>query len=86
MSSYTEISYKHVIGRKDYRCEWCDQLIPKGEKQMYRAYHFEGDFNTGRMHLECEVAMDKSDRELISEGWLPGDCKRGELMGDDRHE
>ena len=78
--SYEEISAKHVSGKKEYRCEWCNEAIPKGEKHLSRAYRFEGTFTAGRMHLDCETAMDKSDRALLSEGFYPGECKRGEVL------
>lgn len=71
---YEEISAKYVKGRRTYRCEWCGQVIQKGEKHLTRAYKFEGEFNCGRMHLECEEAMyDDSD---ASEGWLFGSNER----------
>lgn len=72
---YTELSASYPRGRKDYRCEWCAEKIPKGEKHFYRAYHWEGDFSTGRMHLECEKAMEKSLD--AGEGWMPGEPARG---------
>jgi hypothetical protein len=75
--SYTKIKSGHPKGRKDYRCEWCDESIPKGEKHFARTYIFDGDFNSGRMHLECEAAMHKSPHDELAEGWLPGDYKRG---------
>ena len=76
--SYTELQSKHVVGRKRYRCDWCDEWIEKGEKQLYRAFVFQGEFGDGRMHLECEAAMDKTPRDDLVDGWLPGDFKRGE--------
>lgn len=78
--AYDEISAKHVTGRKDYSCEWCATKIPKGEKHLARAYRFEGDFISGRMHLDCEEAMDRSAWDLVSEGWMPGEQKRGEAL------
>lgn len=78
--SYEEIQSKHVKGRKDHSCEWCNETITKGETHLYRAYRFEGDFNAGRMHLECEKAMDRSPYDLVSEGFYPGECSRGQAL------
>ena len=78
--SYTEISASHPKGRKEYQCSWCNTNIEKGEKHFSRAYHWEGDFQTDRMHLECETAMMSSPYDLISEGFSPGEQKRGEIL------
>lgn len=78
--SYEEIRASYPKGRKAYVCEWCAQYINKGEKHFYRYYIFEGDRNEGRMHLECEKAMDKSPSEMVSEGWMPGKQERGEPL------
>lgn len=78
--SYSEISSSHPKARKEHRCEWCNQKILKGEKHFHRSYRFEGNFNNGRMHLECELAMDKSDHGDLQDGWIPGDPNRGETL------
>ena len=75
--AYEEIRAAHPVARKDYRCEWCAQTISKGEKHLHRVYRFEGDFNDGRMHLECEVAMDKSPWDEVADGWVAGEPQRG---------
>ncbi len=77
---YEEIRAGHPKARKKYNCEWCNQNIEVGEKHFSRAYKFEGDFNHGRMHLECEKAMNKSPHDLVSEGWLEGENIRGETL------
>ncbi len=74
--SYTEISASYPTGRKDYSCEWCSQKIICGEKHFQRTYVFEGDFTNGRMHLECEKAMNKTSPHELSDGWAPGDYSR----------
>lgn len=75
--SYEEISTSHPQARKDYSCAWCNEVIAKGERHFSRVYKYEGDFTSGRMHLECEVAMYKADRDELAEGWTPGDYPRG---------
>lgn len=75
--SYEEISTGRPQARKDYRCEWCNETIAKGDRHFYRVYKFEGDFNSGRMHLECMLAMDKAPKDELEGGWTPGDYPRG---------
>jgi hypothetical protein len=76
--SYEEISYVHPKARKEHWCDWCGEKILKGEKHLSRAYKFQGEFMTGRMHLECENSMKKTHRDILSEGWTEGQFKRGE--------
>ena len=80
--SYTELKATYPKGRKKYRCEWCDEQILVGEKHFYRSFIIDGDFNTGRMHLECEEAMKKTPNDDLMDGWMPGDFKRGEMTND----
>ena len=71
--SYQLISEAHPVARKEYKCIWCGEKILKGEKYLYRFYKYEGDLNSGRMHLECEEAMEGSNVE----SWEAGEFKRG---------
>jgi len=78
--NYTELSTSHPIGRKNYSCEWCGELIKIKEKHFKRVYASENELQTGRMHLECEVSMNTCPRSEIdlSDGWLRGDFERGQ--------
>jgi len=78
--AYQEIKTKHVIGRKQYECEWCGDKILVKEKHLSRAYSNFGEFFAARMHLDCEEAMNKSDYGLLSGGFYPGEFKRGEPL------
>lgn len=83
MSDYAELKNKEVTCRKPHSCEWCDRKIKVGERARYRAYHFDGDFKDGHMHLECYHAMNKSPLIDIEDGWSPGDFERGQTsLGD----
>ena len=77
--SYEEIKCSYPRGRKSYQCEWCGQSIEPKEKHMLRTYKFEGDFRSGRMHLECETAMMKTDSDILLDGWVFGEMERGEI-------
>jgi len=76
----TELSSSHSVGRKNYRCDWCAEQIKVKEKHWKRSYVYEGEFKTGRMHLECEISMNTypAKDELRIDGWERGDFKRGE--------
>ena len=39
---------KEVKTNKDHRCEWCPEIIKKGERARYRKYVFEGRFVRAR--------------------------------------
>lgn len=75
--AYEEISCKNVKCRKEARCEWCNEMIHVGDRCVYRAYKFEGNFNEGRMHPECFSAMENSSHDAVSEGWVQGEPDRG---------
>lgn len=72
-----ELSTTHPRARKEYHCDWCNELINIQEKHLKRVYVYDGELRSDRMHLECERAMDKVPRGTISEGWLAGEFKRG---------
>lgn len=74
--SYEEISCRRVKGRKTYSCSWCGDRIDVSEEHFSRAYIFEGNFNSDRMHIECFKAMEDSCHD-ISEGWISGEMQRG---------
>jgi len=42
------------VARKDYRCEWCGQKIPKGEKHFQYTGVWQDEWQYWRMHKECE--------------------------------
>lgn len=75
--SYTELTCKVVKGKKEYRCEWCNENIATEEMHNYRSYIYEGQFSEGRMHPECWTAMSRAPAYELVDGWMPGDYKRG---------
>lgn len=65
------------VARKDYRCEWCGQQIPKGEKHYHYVGVWEGDWQNWRMHSECfELASANGD---MREGFTPFENERAEV-------
>lgn len=79
--SYAEIRDTLVKGRKEYDCVWCGEKIAIGELHRSRAYVFEGDFNSDRMHQECSKAMGSMRHDEICDGFEPFSFKRGSTEG-----
>lgn len=79
---YTELKAIDVEKtRKSRSCEWCAQEIPAGSKAFHRSYIFEGDFNSAYMHPECKNAYGEAPPDIVEDGWIPGDFKRGTWEG-----
>ena len=52
-----ELRSNQVRCRKDHRCDWCGEIINKGDLAQSRAgIHF-GEFYSGHQHPECHKAM-----------------------------
>jgi hypothetical protein len=64
----------HPVGRKEYRCEWCGQKIPKGEKHVAYVGMWENEFQNWRMHDECYADAQNSDE--MSDGFSSYDHER----------
>ena len=62
----------HPVARKAYRCEWCGEAIPKGEKHAHFAGQWQGEFQNWRMHSECLSANESE----IAEGFMPHEGPR----------
>lgn len=75
--NYVELQSKTVKPRKARACEWCAERIEKGEECHYRSFIFEDGPESGWSHPECYEAMKDADPSDLSEGWMPGDWKRG---------
>lgn len=72
MTDFGNVSYP--VGRKDYRCEWCGQWIPTGEKHAHFVCKWEGDFQNWRMHLECHDDANESGE--LTDGFMPYEHER----------
>lgn len=86
------MSYKHLKdtrpkGRKPHRCYLCNEMIEAGTVHVLRAGINEGNFDSIRMHAECEQATqgwDEDTWECFSQGDLdrPGGVPRPEPATD----
>lgn len=64
MSFHNETHVKRT--RRTRRCDWCGEMIHKGEPSVATSGIFEGDFYQGRYHPECNAATLRWCRR---EGW-----------------
>lgn len=87
MSSYEHLSTKQVKCSKPHTCEWCGEGIAQGDLADYRAYKYEGDFNSDYMHPECSEGsrLSRQDEDLREDfldfGFESGAQFRGGLLG-----
>ena len=89
MNVYEEIddSGRSVKCRKDHRCEWCNELIHKGENAIIRVYKWDGVLNNERQHFDCYEAMNESiDECYLDEGFRQGEQARGKSIGQMENE
>ena len=65
--------------KKQHRCVWCGELIVVGERYLYRAYRFDGKFQTDHLHEECSVALatHPDQQFMIEEGFEAYSFERG---------
>jgi len=76
VSYYEEISRSTPKARKPHRCIWCGQLIEVGERYVYVAYRFLGDFQTNHFHPECVKPCEAACAETEGE-FMPYENARG---------
>jgi len=67
-------NYTYPIARKEHRCEWCGEPIPKGEKHIHGSGVWEGDWQNWRMHNECHEIGLLNDE--ITDGFSPFENER----------
>ncbi|MFB2350919.1 hypothetical protein ACETUS_27410 [Priestia megaterium] len=70
---------KVVTCRKPHRCIWCGESIEKWEKAAYRRYISDGEFVQDYWHMECYIAMMRSE-DTMDEGFDAFEQKRGKIL------
>ena len=73
---YVLISETTPKARKDYRCIWCNELIPKGLKHVHEVSRYDG-LQDHRWHEECIKAARESWHNNDDCEFEPGSNKRG---------
>lgn len=68
-----------VKARKQWKCSWCGDEIPKGSDHTLQTGHFDGRFYATRWHTECRAACEKYMNQFgeWDEGWEEGGFARG---------
>lgn len=68
-------SESEPVARKDHRCHWCGEAIPKGARYWLWRGVFDHAAQTTKMHLECRRAASESSD--LDTGFLPYVNERG---------
>jgi hypothetical protein len=71
-------NHTYPVSRKEYRCEWCGEPIPKGEKHLHYTGVWEGEWQNWRMHMECQD--DGYLNEIIPDGFTPFENERPKVQ------
>ncbi len=54
--------------RKCYKCDWCGELIEKGETYYRSTNVVDGNIEHTRMHLECAGAVKRAEDDCDIDG------------------
>lgn len=87
--SYEQLSAHSLKARKDHRCVWCGEVIPKGQIHERTIGKMDGEFQSSRYHIECATACTEWCRENDpwGDGYSPYGFYRGTpIEAGDKHE
>ena len=73
--SWTTLSESTPVARKDHKCSWCGQTIPRATRYAYSSGIWEGRMVVNKMHPECDEAA-AADYRMYGEGFTPYDNER----------
>lgn len=75
--SYTQLSDSSPVARKQHRCTWCGQAIPKGEKYVRVSGIFDSELQVNKFHSECDEACREEAHHWGGDfEFIPGDNER----------
>lgn len=77
MVDFRSEAHQILATRKDYKCAWCNEMIPKGGSCFSWVSIDGGQASTLRVHEECYEAMQEVIREYDGEMPPPGENPRG---------
>lgn len=69
--SYQLLDSRTAAAAKEHPCIWCRDKINKGEKYLYVAGVFYGEFQANHWHPECKAASDQYFQEDGEEDFDP---------------
>lgn len=75
--SYYSVREKEVKTRKPHQCIGCLETYPKGSLLLYRAYVFDGEFQTDYLCDNCVKALGDMDSSDMEDGFMAGDLRQG---------
>ena len=77
------VTYRQPVARKEYVCDLCNGKIMVGEKHVYQAGKFDGEFFSVRLHRACNAVIDEYcrdtgygeyDEDAIEDWWRAYKC------------
>lgn len=74
--SYTCLNSVTRVASKRYHCIWCGQSIDRGEKYVYEAGVYCGDFQDQHWHPECIVEAQRTCFAQGEEDFTPWENQR----------
>lgn len=75
--SWQHLSTSRPVGRKEHKCIWCGEVIAMKEKHVVVTGIYEGDFQTGRYHNECDEAAKLYFKNSFDDAFQPYSFHRG---------
>lgn len=63
-----EISSRNPVAKKEHVCDFCNGIIPKGEKYKHATNKYEGMLYTWKSHLSCLRLIEALDMEGDGDG------------------
>jgi hypothetical protein len=75
--SWQHLSTDRPKARKDYKCVWCGERIPVGERHVAVSGIMDGDFQSNRFHAECDTACQQEMKQSGEDCFMPHEYKRG---------
>lgn len=74
--TYVMLSETSPVARKDHRCIWCGENIPKGSKYVAERSVFDGEMQNHHWHVECIADCRRSNDEEYEDEFTPFENER----------
>lgn len=74
--SYCLFSETKPVARKDHKCIWCGQRIPKGEQYVAERSVFDGEMQNHHWHQECLADARENNDKYGEWDFMPYDNER----------
>ena len=75
---YVELNSNQVVVRKDHKCCWCGEGIPRRSNALSISSTFDDRIGRDWMHLECDEARGRLDWSDYQDGYEFGIFVRGQ--------